>query len=502
MQSSIRPVLIVLFALLLILVPVAAQDHSDLPRFEPGECLFEVPGAYEVDCGYVVVPENWDAPDGNAIRVAVAIFRSQAENPAADPLIYLDGGPGGATLETANLTFGMLFAPFLAERDVILFDQRGVGFSEPSLYCDAFYTEYLDVLAQNISINEENDRLLGAMLQCADEFVEQGIDLTAYTSAQNAADVNALREVLGYEALNLLGVSYGSRLALTIMRDFPEAVRTSILGATYPPQVDLILSGPEGTRRVFDLLFADCAADDRCSAAYPDLEQVFYDTVSALDAEPATVSTVDITTGQTLSVVVNGSRFINTLFLTLYATDLIPLMPRTVYQVAEGNFGFFPILLAVPITTEQIVSRGMYFSVQCHEEIPFIDPEAFEATLEIMPELRDYFESNELIVPFCETWPSGVADPVENEPVVSDIPTLIIAGSYDPITPPEWARSAAESLANHFYFELRNASHDASLANACARGLIRTFLADPETEPDGARVAQIGPPRFIAVRPR
>lgn len=478
-------------------VVVNAQD--DVPRFEPTDCAFDTPANRTVDCGFLIVPENRANPDNtNTIRLAVAIYRTDSDAPAADPVIYLEGGPGGSAVELSPLTIGAGFGPFVENRDLIFIDQRGIGLSEPSLFCQTYYDNYIDSLDEALTTGEETDLAYNSMLQCQDDFLAQGIDLSGYTSAQNAADIADLRVALGYDEVNILGISYGARLALTMMRDHPEGIRSVILGGTYPPQVNLFTETSENIDRVLSVLFDDCAADAACSAAFPDLETVFYDTVDSLNANPPTITVMDAFTGEEYQVVVTGDRFVGSVFLTLYSGQLLGFLPQTVYQVADGEYTFYAILQSLPITTEASVSRGMYYSVQCYEEVPFTSQEELDASGEALPGLESLFSVGDIgLLEFCDAWQSGEAEAFENEPVTSDIPTLILAGSYDPVTPPRWAQAAAETLPNSFYFENRGGSHDTALGR-CATSIATAFLDDPTTEPDGSCLEQFGPPTFIA----
>lgn len=466
-----------------------AAAQEDGATFEEADCMFTVPPGQSPQCGYLIVPEDRSDPGGSTIRLATAIFPSTNSNPAADPLIYLEGGPGGAVLENLTLIFDDFYAPLLEERDLILFDQRGVGFSEPSLFCEEYATAYTENLQRDPVAEDIDD--FAPLLACQERLLAEGVNLSAYNSAANAADVSDLRIALGYDEVNLFGVSYGTRLALTVMRDNPEGVRSVVLGATYPPQVDLYTDQPEGLVRVLELLFTDCEADDYCGATYPDFRDVFFDTMDGLNASPATISIPDPVAGGTIRAVVDGDRFLNTIFLTLYSSDLIPLMPQVVYEVSQGEYSTFAFMLASTIFVEQAVSRGMYFSVQCHEEAPFPSMSSSSDALDRMPELVAYFSELDEINNLCDDWNSGEGDPIEGQPVSSDIPTLLIAGEYDPITPPEWAQLAATTLENSFYFEFPGLSHDASLVNPCARSIISSFLNDPGSAPASTCLADV-----------
>ena len=250
-----------------------------LVEFESAQCQFEIHPGQTVDCGYLTVPEDRSQPDGPTIRLHVAIFRSHSDNPAPDPIVYLEGGPGGQALEAASLVFNRRFAPFLADRDLIMFDQRGVGYSEPALDCQELIDLTYETLAQDLSPEEILALSTEAIRSCRDRLVSEGVNLAAYNSAESAADLNDLRLALGYEEWNLYGISYGTRLALTTMRDYPQGIRSVILDSTYPLPVSINTETPANFDRALNVFFGGCATDPAGSEAYPDLETVFWELV-------------------------------------------------------------------------------------------------------------------------------------------------------------------------------------------------------------------------------
>lgn len=495
-----RKIFIVLFALIALITVLPTAAQASTPRFEGRNCWFQVSANKTVECGYLIVPEDRANPDSPEIRIAVAIFKAQ--NPgASDPLVYLEGGPGGQALSLYPLVFDITFGIFNQDRDVILLDQRGVGLSEPALDCPEFSEATVKILFEDPTRDETLNIYSQSVRDCAERLQAEGINLAAYNSASNAADINDLRIALGYEQINLLGVSYGSRLALTVMRDFPEALRSVVIGAVYPPQVDLFTDTIASTDRVLNELFAGCAADAECSAAYPDLQNVFYDLVRQWNANPVVMPITNFATGETQDALIDGSELITGVFFALYSTELLPTMPKMIYDVLSGNYetlsGYFSLYLA----TESRVSRGMYTSVQCREEASFTPPGAFEAVLEAYPHLAEYYASTGDASVFCADWPSGQAAAVENEPVISAVPTLLLSGQYDPITPPDWGRLAAETLSKGIFVELPNMGHDAALQE-CPASIAVSFLNDPSAAPDTGCVAQLPPVQFeIAGKP-
>src|SRR5439155_13420646 len=182
-----------------------------------------------------------------------------------DPIVYLDGGPGGQTLRQAKRIFDN-FASFAPDRDFVLFDQRGIGYSEPALDCPE-HTQFLyDTLDQDDNSIRVVRDYNASIRACHDRLVDQGIDLWAYTTAASAADVNDLRIALGYRTWNLLGASYGTRLGLAVMRSFPQGVRSVVLDSTIPPQLEP--GGGASFMRSLDVLFNRCTNDTSCNRSY------------------------------------------------------------------------------------------------------------------------------------------------------------------------------------------------------------------------------------------
>ena len=329
------PVVKALVCMSLLLVVAAAcgqTEPSVKPSYEVAECKFTPPRGRNVECGYLTVPEDRSNSGGATIRLHVAVFKSASENPAADPIVYLEGGPGGSTLELISLTFNSFFAPLQRDRDLILFDQRGVGVSEPVLDCPEAVEAVYDSLGKDLSTEAWASRNTESACLCRDSLTDSGVNLSAYTSAENAADLNDLRQALGYQEWNLLGVSYGTKLALTAMRDFPQGIRSVILDSTYPPQVDAYSSIYSGADRAFAVLFDGCSADPVCDAAYPELETRFYELVDELEQNPVQLRIAHPLTGRSVRSVLDGDALVGFLFQSLYATDLIPTLPELIYD--------------------------------------------------------------------------------------------------------------------------------------------------------------------------
>lgn len=470
--------------------------------FEEAACAFEVPEGRDVRCGFLEVPEDRrDAANSDVVRLHVAIFDSENADPEPDPLVYLEGGPGGDALEGVPYIFEDRFAPFLADRDLIMFDQRGTGYSQPSLDCPEYRELSLELLDQVLTVEEEERLFLEAMGACRTRLVQEGVDLGAYDSAASAADLDDLRRALGYEAWNLLGISYGTRLALTTMRDYPQGLRSVVLDSTYPPHVNIVTETPANLARAMDAFFAACAAEPICDEAYPNLRAFFFELVDRVNVAPITVPVFHALNGQQYEARLAGDDLLGVLFQGLYSEEIIPLLPQFIYETAAGDYELLSALLSNLIVSDEFLSIGLNFSVQCQEEIPFATAAEAQAAAEAYPELESYFQSSatsgQTAFTTCALWDVPAAPALENETIHSDIPTLILAGEFDPITPPAWGAQVHESLPNSHFFTFPGLGHGVSVAGDCPQGVTMAFLNDPSSQPDAACIAELVGPQFV-----
>ncbi len=376
--------------------------------------------------------------------------------------------------------------------DLIVFDQRGTGFSLPSLNCPELETG-----------EDENATEL-----CRDRLIEEGVNLDAYNSANSAADVDDLRIALGYDQVDLWGISYGTKLALTTMRDWPEGIRSVIINSVYPPEADDLTLTVGSFIDAYETLFARCAADAVCSDAFPSLEDDFYTLIADLNDAPIYLE------DDQGELELSGDEILNQLFLALYDSQRLPYLPYALDLLAYGEddealYTGYDILTGAYIpdddseVPESVVmdspfvvdymdeygeiddAEGQAWSVDCAEEYQLDDVDAAYAAADAAPEeLVGYFiggiEGN---LADCEIWGVQTADPIEAERVISDIPTLVISGAMDPITPASSGESAAAGLSNGQFVLFPTAGHGISAtdneAGACAKSLVMAFLDDP-----------------------
>lgn len=349
-------------------------------------------------------------------------------------------------------------------------------------------------LSQNLTPQQYVALYRRALMQCHTRLIKAGINLSLYTTAITAADVHDLIQVLGYQQVNLYGGSYGTRLALEIMRDFPQRIRSVVLDSTLPPQVDLFTSVPASAMRSFKLLFNICAASPACNSKYPQLEKMFYALISMLNGHPRTLQVQDTFTGRQYTVLLNGMRLVSLLFLSLYATDLLPQIPRAIYTAHNGDTTLLTQFYNEVEFTEDAISRGMWYSVECNEDAPIVtvhDVDVAEQTFSSPIRAADLFNLQGR-PSVCQFWNVAPASAEEKKPVSSAISTLILEGGYDPITPPSNGELAGRTLSHSYSLLFPATGHGVGFGALCPTSIILAFLANPGQKPDSRCIASMG----------
>jgi pimeloyl-ACP methyl ester carboxylesterase len=461
---------------------VAEQNPTkQYGAFESKECWFDVPENLSIECGYIAVPEDHFSPNENTLRLAVVILHDQSEGHQPDPVVLLAGGPGERVAANAY-ELSQVIAPLHPNRDLVIFDQRGVGLSEPALECP----EFLDALLDNLD-QADNDQVVKqqfeSLMACRDRYVTEGINLSAYNTRQSAADVEVLRVALGYEQINLYGASYGSQLAQAVMRDYPGHIRSVAMNSVLPTEKSIFLDTSfTASNAILDLLNA-CKEDQACVASYPRLQQELFDVVEALNLNPIPMTLTNPLSGEQYEALLTGDSVVGNLFTFLYISRIIPVLPQAIHNVYEGDYSLMQQLSSTRLALLDELSRGTMLSVLCRDDLIGRTP---QDQLDIRASLPDPLVSDiadqDLIeygaFGLCDHWPVKQDEPWVKAPVLSNIPTLLLAGEFDPITPPSYAQLVAENLENATIIELPGMGHDV-LSSPCAQSIAGAFIENP-----------------------
>jgi pimeloyl-ACP methyl ester carboxylesterase len=419
----------------------------------------------EAECGLYRVFENREARTGRSIDLRIAVVPALAAQPRPDPLFILVGGPGQAATE-AGASIAEVLRDVRNKRDIVLIDQRGTGHSNP-LSCESDRAQSLEEL-----FAPRPD--LGRTRACQ---AALDADTRLYATPVAMDDLDEVRAALGYERVNLWGGSYGTRAALVYLRQHPDRVRSLILDGSAPFALKLPLYVARDAQRALDLLFAECGRDDDCRRTFPEARAELSRLLSQVGAKAADALIEHPRTGAPGHLSIERAGLASAVRNLLYVPQLAGLLPLAVQRALVGDFGAF-VASADAFARGVSVSTGMFLSIVCAEDIPRFDPAQAQELA------RGTFLGGEWLADLraeCDAWPSAKLPDSYFEPVVSDVPSLLLSGNLDPVTPPSWAEQVAEGLSRSRHVIVPGAGHGTT-SLGCVPDLLAEFLEslDPE----------------------
>jgi pimeloyl-ACP methyl ester carboxylesterase len=444
---------------------VSCAESQSFQRIALTSC--RLPGVDgEARCGSYEVYEDRRARKGRRVALKIALLPALGSKPAPDALFILAGGPGQAATESADF-FARTFAKVRQERDIVMVDQRGTGGSN-GLRCDLYGASLQRYLGDLLPIE--------AIKVCRAEW-ERRADLRLYTTPIAMDDLDEVRAALGYERINLFGTSYGTRAAQVYMRQHPSGVRSVILKGATPASDNIPLVMARDAQRSLDIVFDDCAKNEACRQAFPNLKREFADVLARFEKGSVTVEIPDVNkTGATGHVELSRGAFATTLRSLLQGVPTIAQLPMMIHQAYNGDYApFVNNTLSIRRGASKVLSYGMFLSVFNAEDLPLIDPKQVEREL-AGTFLFDYYYRQ--IAQAGRLIPSGAAPLNYKEPVRSETPVLIVSGYLDSATPPENGDKIARHLPNSLHVVARYGSHGYSTnLSPCVDQLMADFIA-------------------------
>jgi pimeloyl-ACP methyl ester carboxylesterase len=466
---------------------ITATPTAYVPVFHAGACPFDVPLGKRVRCGVVRVPQDRSKNLTDLIDLPVVVY--QSSQASADAVLFLQGGPGAESLDWSLASFDDYVMPILKDHDMIFFDPRGTGRSKPTLDCPELNTVFLDAYYQNRAEDEAFQAFLNAWNTCHQRFIAAGVNPAAFNTTESAADVHEIVLALGYKQVSLLGISYGTRLGLTVMRDYPEIVRSAVLDSVVPVEGKMFNRRASDTQYALKKLFDDCASSPQCNGAYPELSTVFDQLVDKFDKKPVSIQVTDPTTGFLASAKVNGVDLMSAIVAGMHNSELVPVVPKAIYDIHGGDYTFLSYALGARGGSYKTTGLGTYFSTVCPEQVSVTTAEELDKDLNVSPLIKQFaltglFGSTQNLFALCKAWDAKPATPQDSAPVTANIPTLIISGQYDPTTPSTTGEMVANDLPKHYFYTIPGMGHGATVGNACAAKIMLAFLNAPGNEPN------------------
>jgi pimeloyl-ACP methyl ester carboxylesterase len=473
---------------MLALSAASSAQSPTPPTLSLSACRLEHPSrvlAVAAECGRLRVPENSAEPAGRQIEIFVARVRAINLRKAPDPLFLIAGGPGGSTADMYTM-MSSAFDRVRRDRDIVLVDQRGTGKSH-KLRCDIGDENLLDV--------DPDFDIVAVTRQCRDELAQQS-DLRQYTTSVAVRDLDAVRRALGYERINIYGVSYGTRVAQHYARRFPDATRALILDGVIAPENVL---GPQiaiDAEHALERILARCTKDASCAKAFPDPLGDYRALRAGLAKLPVQVSVPD-GAGKAQSFEFTTRHLSVVLRLSSYSDDQAALLPLSLH-LARHDGNYLPLANQFRVITRSLsegIANGMHNSVMCSEDAPLIDGAkvdraALEATHMTAEQLDQIGKS-------CAEWPKGPVDADLHAPLVSQVPALLLSGSDDPVTPPPYAAAAAKAFSDQLHIVFAGRGHGQAAAPCVDRVMLSFINAASARNLDVACVARLAPMPFF-----
>ena len=426
-------------------------------------------------CGSVQRPLDPEHAGRGTLTIKYVVVPAMARRKIADPVFMLAGGPGQSAVAIAAQTMP-IFARLNNRRDIVFVDQRGTGGSAP-LVCK-------DEDAESLAEQSEPDQQFRLAVQCKADllklpYIKSEGDLGFFTTSIAVQDLEAVRRQLGAERIDLVGGSYGTRVALEFLRQFPKAVRRTVLDGVAPPDMVLPASFSTDNQAAFDSLAAACAAAPACAKAHPDLHARF---AALLQSLPKPASGMQPLTGRDEKFTLTREMLLGAVRGALYSPALASALPEAIDAAGRGDLGGMLGLNATLFAKKSTrIATGMHLSVVCTEDMPRLAMATDKPGADFGNAFARMYEK------LCSIWPRGVVPSAFYGIPRSSSPALLLSGGIDPVTPPRHGEHVARALGPMArQVVVANAGHGV-MAIGCVRDVVFRFI-DATTDADAVAV--------------
>jgi pimeloyl-ACP methyl ester carboxylesterase len=419
--------------------------------------------ADSVLCGTYPVYENRTTQTGRIINVNIVVIPAIHQDSVLTPIFYFEGGPGVAATKSASF-FADTSIPYRWYHDIVLIDIRGTGGSN-DLSCPSLQ------IKQSLKEQFEEMYPKDAVKACFDSLSKRA-DLTQYTTTNVVKDIEDIRKWLGYGKINIYGLSYGTRVALVYMKYFPSSIESCILWSPVPTYGKMPLYHAKFAQNSLEKIFHDCKQDSVCNNSFPNIETEF----KLLNKKSKDVPfTYTSSLGNSDKFSFSWNTFQTKLRTLMYAPSGIRQIPYIVHQACLGNLNPFIALYPKGVDTSTFISEGLYLCITCSEDVPFINAKEIELFTKetFMGTYRIDQQKNA-----CKQWVRGEIPKDFLDVINSNIPTLILSGEFDPITPTPMAKEIASHLSNSTIIIMPQMSHtfDGLSHPECFDNICLTFI--------------------------
>lgn len=441
-------------------------------------------------CASFPVPEDWDAVGGRRIHLRVALVRAEADSPDPDLVTFLDGGPGGAATEDYPAIAGAL-EPLRQRHDILLVDQRGTGGSNP-LDCPQLRRPLVRQPADELDDADQTQRVAEQLRACLAQLSARAAP-QFYTTTSAVRDLEAVRAALGARKLDIIGVSYGTRVAQQYARRYPTAVRSVVLDSPVPNRLALGAEHAQNLERALREQFAVCQADAACRARFGDPYATLLQIRDRLRAHPVAVDMRDPQSYAPLHLMLTADDLATVVRFYAYNPLTAALLPLVLHEAQQGNYA--PLLGQKTLLASDLgdqITSGEELSVVCAEDADLLATHPADA---------DTLLGNEVVTrtqAACRIWPHGTRPADFHAPWVSALPVLVLDGQFDPVTPPAYGQEIVRTLRRARALVVPGQGHSV-IGAGCMPRLVQRFVETLDAQAlDADCLQHLGPtPAFL-----
>ncbi|MHB1544932.1 MAG: alpha/beta hydrolase [Gammaproteobacteria bacterium] len=446
-------------------------------------------------CAPFQVPENWAKPDGHKIALRLAMIRSPAAEPSPDLVLYLAGGPGQSAVDTWP-DLAPALAGVLRHRNVILLDQRGTGGSSP-LICPRTQSQQSGgEVARDVSASGRHMPFAGLEAKtraCLIALRKHDLNPADFTTTQAVLDLVALRQALGDPKFDLVGVSYGTRMAQQFVMHDPRAVRSMILDSVVPNQLILGQSFGVNLDHALHADFALCTKNPTCHRAFGNPWATLVQLKQDLARHAPRVHFRSAYNFKPVDETLTPARLVALVRLDAYSPLTAALLPLALHAASQGHDA--PLLAEsrwISHSTARTMDGAMQLSVVCSEDVPWLHATPAEAASLLGDRVIEELHA------MCTIWPKGAVPANFHTPLQSNVPTLILEGQFDPVTPPRYGSEVLKGLRNARLLIAPGQAHNV-IGAGCMPRLVARFIRHPDPDLiDAGCLTQLKPaPPFL-----
>lgn len=481
----------ILSLIIIFLILTGCNRDNDLGKYVLTTCPINVPQELiesgKFSYGFIKVPEFHNKRNGNAIELAVAVFKCKSDSATHEPLVLNTGGPGSSNMDNFIPDLcGDLGNLFLDNRDIVIIELRGLKYSKPNLFCPEIDNLQMYLVEKNLSVEKTIDLYMDTLKVVYNRFANQGVNLSAYNNFEIANDVVYVMEQLGYDKFSIFGSSFGTLIAQHLLLNHSEHLVSAVMNATV--DINRALYGMHtNSINTLDAIFEKCKKDKKYAVAFPDLKTRFITLLENLNAHPDTILVKYPVDGKTYRVLLNGNKLAVWLFSEMYWNTQIPL---TLHKLLSGDYSEIQERPGMIFPLHEF-SNGLSLSIFLSEY-----PNILDEYIPLDGEYSNFVKGcgTMIFTPYFlknaqKVWSVSDVSNAEKS-IETDVPTLMLSGEMDHVCPPSYAIELSKTLRNAYLYIFPGVAHSPIDIGMCGILMMKEFIDNPSKAPDNSCMSE------------